>query len=297
MKRLRFWNFVLVLALVVMAGCHGKSSAPAQPEKYPVRGKVMAVDAANQRITLDHEAIPGLMEAMTMDYRVDDPAVLGEVHPGDRISATLLVERDAAGPKNLRLHEVVVIGQARPDYKPAVTYHVPQAGETVPSFRLLNQNGKQIDLKQFRGKVVAMTFIYTRCPVADYCPRMSRNFAEMDAALAKDPALYGETHLLSVSFDPKYDTPKVLRSYGGGVTGRFTQENFKHWDFAAPQGDELLKMEKWFAVGVTPGEKGTLTHSLATTIIGKDGRVVAFYPSNDWKVSDVLAQIQQNAKS
>ena len=297
MKRIRVWNFVLLLVVAVAAGCRGKSSAPAQPEKYPIQGKVMAVDTAGQRITLDHGAIPGFMEAMTMDYRVDDPAVLTEVHPGDRISATLLAERDAAGPKNLRLHEVVVTAQARPDYKPPVTYHVPQAGEVVPSFRLLNQDGKQVDLKKFRGKVVAMTFIYTRCPLADFCPRMSRNFAEIDADLAKDPALYGKTHLLSVSFDPKYDTPKVLRSYGGGVTGKFTNENFAHWDFAAPQGEELLNMEKWFAVGVTPGEQGTLNHSLATTIIGKDGRVVAFYPGNDWKVSDVLALIRQSANS
>ena len=291
------WTCCWLLALAAFVGCRGKSGAPVKPEQYPVRGKIVSVDAANQRVTLDHEAIPGFMEAMTMDYRVDDPAVLGEVHPGDRITATLLVERDAAGPKNLRLHNVVVIAQARPDYKPPVTYHVPQAGEAVPEFRLLNQDGKQIDVKQFRGKVVAMTFVYTRCTMAEFCPRMSRNFADMDAELAKDPALYGKTHLLSVSFDPKYDTPKVLRSYGGGVTGKFTQEKFGHWDFAAPQGDELLNMEKWFDVGVTPGEQGSLQHSLATTIIGKDGRVVAFYPSNDWKVSDVLALMRQSANS
>ncbi len=280
---------------MAVAGCHSGAKTSAGPERHPIRGKVVSVVAADQSVMLDHEAIPGFMEAMTMEYRVDDPAVLGEVHPGDRISATLLADRDAAGPKNLRLVDVVVIGQARPDYKPAVVYHTPEAGEEVPGFKLVNENGKTIDLKQFRGKVVAMTFIYTRCPVADFCPRMSRNFAEIDAELKKDPAKYAKTHLLSVSFDPAYDTPKVLKSYGGGVTGEFTKETFAHWDFAAPPASELREMEKWFAVGVTPGDSGQLQHSLATTVIGKDGKVIAFYPTNDWDVKTVLGQMEAAA--
>jgi protein SCO1/2 len=196
---------------------------------------------------------------------------------------------------NLRLSEIVIIAQARPDYVPAVQYHVPAPGDAVPDFTLLNQSNKKIDLKQFHGKVLLMTFIYTRCPLADYCPRMSRNFAQIDQQLATDPKLYKETHLLSVSFDPGYDTPKVLRSYGGAYTGKYSQESFQHWDFAAPQGKELLAMEKWFAVGVTPGENGTLQHSLATAVIGKDGKVIAFYPSKDWSVATVLQQVKQAA--
>ena len=297
MKRLNLCLSALLLVCVSALGCHPNKTRANTPEEHPIRGKVVRVDTAGQRILLDHEAIPGFMEAMAMEYRVDDPAVLGEVHPGDRISATLLSDRDAAGPKNMRLHHVVVIAQARPDYKPTLQYHVPQPGETVPDFKLLNQSGKRIDLKQFRGKVLALTFIYTRCTMAEFCPRMSRNFADIDVALAKDPAVYNRTHLLSVSFDPAYDTPKVLKSYGGGVTGRFTQETFAHWDFAAPQGPELDAMEKWFAVGVTPGEGTTIQHSLATAVIGKDGHVIAFYPYNDWAVKDVVAQMESAAKA
>ena len=156
---------------------------------------------------------------------------------------------------------------------PAAHYHVPVVGDVVPNYLLLNQSGKTIDLQQFRGKVVAMTFVYTRCPLPDYCVRMSRNFAEMDKALSADPKLYAKTHLLTVSFDPTYDTPKVLRSYGGAYTGRFSQETFAHWDFAAPRVSELPVMEHWFDVGVTSGPNGSLSHTLATTIIGPDGKV------------------------
>ncbi|MFC6644070.1 SCO family protein [Granulicella cerasi] len=286
---------VLLLSLGMLGGCR-KPTAPMKTESHAVHGKVVSLDKSSSEIMLDHETIPGFMEAMTMPYRVDDPAVLGEVHPGDRISATILSERDDAGPKNLRLHDVVIVGQAKPDYLPPVVYHTPKVGDTVPDFKLLNQSGKTISLAQFRGKVVALTFIYTRCQLADYCPRMSRNFAEIDAALAKNPSVYAKTHLLSVSFDPKYDTPAVLRSYGGGVTGKYTKEDFAHWDFAAPPQSELLDVEKWFGVGVTPGNNNSLAHSLSTVIVGADGKVLAFYPSNDWQVKDALAVIESAAK-
>jgi len=156
-------------------------------------------------------------------------------------------------------------------------------------------DGKAGTLQSYRGKVLLITFIYTRCPLADYCPRMSRNFAQIDQQLATDPKLYKDTHLLSVSFDPTYDTPKVLKSYGGAYTGKYSKETFDHWEFAAPDEKELPKMEQYFDVGVTPGEKGTLQHSLATVLIGKDGKVIAFYPTKDWSVATVLEQVKQAA--
>jgi protein SCO1/2 len=286
---------------VLASGCHRAVQNPAQAasgetaRQYPIRGVVVSTDAKDGTVMLNHQAVPGLMEAMTMAYPVVDRAAIGEMHPGDTISATLLADPSAQGPVNLRLKDIVITVEANPDYVPTVQYHVPAPGETVPDFSLLNQSDRKIDLKQYRGKVVLMTFIYTRCPLADYCPRMSRNFAEIDAELAKDPKLYGETHLLSVSFDPAYDTPKVLKSYGGAYTGRYSKEAFGHWTFAAPQGPELLEMEKWFAVGVTPGQNGTLQHSLATVVIGKDGKVISFYPSNDWTVAQVMSDVRKAA--
>lgn len=239
-------------------------------------------------VVLQHEAVAGLMPAMTMDYKLANPSEISELHQGDRITATMLADKGPEGLTDVRLTELDVIAQARPDYKAAVQYHVPAVGDVVPDFALLNQAGKRIDLDQFRGKVVAMTFVYTRCPLAEYCPRMSRNFAQMDGALAADPKLYAKTHLLTVSFDPAYDTPRVLRSYGGAYTGRYSKETFAHWDFAAPSEAELPKMEQWFDVGVTPGGAGQLQHSLTTVIFGADGKVLAFYPTNDWKIEDAL---------
>jgi len=294
----KVWLKILALAaLMMVAGCKSSSGVPAQSatQQYPVRGVVVSVDKASSEIGLDADAIPGLMEAMTMSYKVEDPAALSELHPGDRITATLEAEHDSAGPINMRLKDIVIVAQARPDYKPAVLYHVPEPGDAVPDFKLRNQSGRTIGLRQYRGKVLALTFIYTRCPLSDYCPRMSRNFAAIDKALGEDPKMYGATHLLSVSFDPTFDTPQVLKSYGEAYTGRYSNETFQHWEFATPFEAELPKMEQFFDLGVTPGESGTLQHSLSTLVIGKDGKVVAFYPTNDWTVDEVLAKMKAAA--
>ncbi|WP_263366018.1 SCO family protein [Edaphobacter bradus] len=293
--------FCLSLLLIVgIAGCRqsappASANASATLRSFPVRGKVVSTNATE--VTLDHEAIPGFMDAMVMPYKLKDPSIVSELHPGDRITATLLVHQDEGGFHDALLDNIVVTAQARPDYKPAVQFHVPAPGDNVPDFQLLNQSGRTIHLAQFKGKVLVATFIYTRCPLADYCPKMSRNFAEIDKALAADPALYSQTHLLSISFDPAYDTPAVLRSYGGAYTGRYTTETFTHWDFAAPSEKELPTVTQFFDVGVTPGENKTLTHSLSTVIIGKDGKIAAWYPTNDWQPSDVVAAIRKASAS
>lgn len=284
---------LLPIVLFFFVGCR-QSSTPKPEKQFPVKGKVLSTIPNKNEVMLDHDAIPGFMEAMTMAYKVADPSVLSELHPGDRISATLVTGYDAAGPINMRLTSIVITGQAKPDYLPRTQYHVPAPGETVPSYALLNQSGKKINIASFRGKVTLLTFIYTRCGMSEFCPKMSRNFAEVDKALAADPALYAKTHLLSISFDPAYDTPKVLKSYGGAYTGKYTNETFQHWDFAAPTVKDLPEVEKWFALGVT-GEGLQIQHSLATVIVGKDGKVVAFYPTNDWKVDDVVSAMRTAA--
>lgn len=293
--------FVALLLVALLSGCR-KSSAPASDSSssssaakatFPIRGKVVSTDASS--VTLDAEAVPGFMDAMTMPYKLKDPIVATELHPGDRITATLYADKDGSDFTNVRLDNVVIVSQARPDYVPAVQYHIPKAGDVVPDFRLRNQSDRTIHLGQFKGKVLLLTFIYTRCPLADFCVRMSRNFAEVDKALAADPALYKQTHLLSISFDPKYDTPKVLRSYGGAYTGLYTKEKFLHWDFAAPTEKELPALTQYFDVGVTPGASKTLSHSLSTVLVGKDGKIIAWYPNNEWKPANVVAQMKQAA--
>jgi protein SCO1/2 len=292
---------IALLAVAALAGCHSapkpEAHGPAAPsfKVYHLRGKVVSTDSATGEVTLNHEAIPGFMDAMTMPYKLKDPGILSELHPGDTITADVLVSQTPDA--DVLLDHIVVIAQAKPDYKPMVFYHVPAPGDAVPDFKLRNQDGRAIHLDQFRGKTLLLTFIYTRCPLPNFCPLVTHNFAVIDRQLAANPALYAKTHLLCVSFDPEHDTPERLRSYGVQYIGSDTKNAFAHWDFAVPSKPELLEMAKYFDVGVTQGANDTITHTLSTTLIGPQGKVAQFYPGNEWTPEQVVADVKQLAAS
>jgi protein SCO1/2 len=275
-----------------MQGCRSESPAvkeqPGPGASYQLRGIVVDSDPAKGVVTIDTQAIPGFMGAMTMPYKLAQPGVASELHPGDHVTARLRVSTDSSV-----LDQIDVTAQAKPDYKPSKVYNVPVAGQAVPDFKFLNQSGKTISIDQFHGKVLLVTFIYTRCPLPDYCIRMSRNFADIQHQLAADPALYGKTHLLSVSFDPEHDSPSVLRSYGASYIGKNSGQAFSHWDFAAPPPAELDAVDEFFDVGVSPGSGNTLTHSLSTAVIAPDGKVFRWYPSNEWTPAALVDDIKQ----
>jgi len=284
-----------LLSFVALAGCHSGQQAPTQSaasqnfKVYKLRGKVVSTDASKGEVTLNHEAIPGFMEAMTMPYKLKDASILGELHPGDVITADVLVSQDPNA--DVLLDHIVVVAQAKPDYKPAVFYHVPAPGDAVPDFKLRNQDGRTIHLRQFLGQGLVITFIYTRCPSPEFCPRVTRYFAALEKQLAAIPALSG-THLLCVSFDPDHDTPERLRAYGVTYIGSDAKNAFAHWDFAVPEKPVLLEMAKFFDLGMTNAADGSITHTLSTTLIGPDGKVVRFYPGNEWTVEEVLADLK-----
>jgi len=286
-----------VIAIVCLAGCHSSAkpddqgSAATNVKVYKLRGKVVSTNSASGEVTLNHEAIPGFMDAMTMPYKLKAPGILSELHPGDTITADVLVSQDPDA--DVLLDHIVVVAQAKPDYKPAVIYHVPALGDAVPDFKLRNQDGHAIHLGQFRGKTLLLTFIYTRCPLPNFCPLITRNFAAIDRQLAADPTVYAKTHLLCISFDPDHDTPERLRAYGAQYIGRDAKNAFAHWDFAVPTRPELLEMAKYFDVGITPGPDDTITHTLSTTLIDAQGKVAQFYPGNEWTPDQVIADVKK----
>lgn len=226
-----------------------------------------------------------------MPYKLKDASILSELHSGDVLTADLLVLQNADA--DVLLDHIVVVAQGKPDYKPAVIYHVPAPGDQVPDFALRNQDGRTIHLDQFRGKALLITFIYTRCPLPDFCPRVTHNFAMIEKQLGADPALNARTHLLSVSFDPEHDTPERLRAYGAEYIGSDAKGAFAHWDFAVPQKQVLLEMAKYFDLGMTAGPEDSITHTLSTTLVGRDGKVVRFYPGNEWTPEEVMGDVKQ----
>lgn len=288
-----------MLAAALIAGCHSGPKPDAQSassssfKTYSLRGKVISTNSAKGEVTVSHEAIPGFMEAMTMPYKVKDPNILGDLHPGDVITADLLVSQNADA--DVLLDHIVVVAQGKPDYKPMTQYHVPSPGDQVPDFKLRNQDGHTISLNEFRGKELLVTFIYTRCPLPNFCPRVTRQFADINRQLQSNKALYDKTHLLCVSFDPQNDTPARLRAYGATYMGSDAKSAFSHWDFAVPDQQTVDKMAQYFDVGITRAPDSSITHTLSTTLIGGDGKVVQFYPGNEWSVDQVLADVKHAA--
>lgn len=287
------------LALVLATGCHSgpkpdaQSAAASSYKTYKLRGKIVATNAATGELTVSHEAIPGFMDAMTMPYKLKNPGILSDLHPGDVITADLFVSQNADA--DVYIDHIVVIAQGKPDYKPTVLYHVPEPGDKVPDFPLRNQDGRTIALNQFHGKDLLITFIYTRCPLPNFCPLVTHNFAVINRELSAEPAVYRKTHLLCISFDPEHDTPARLRAYGATYIGSDTKNAFAHWDFAVPDQKTLDKMALYFDVGITRGPDSTITHTLSTTLIGADGKVIRFYPGNDWTVSQVVTDMKNAA--
>ncbi|WP_263357425.1 SCO family protein [Acidicapsa ligni] len=283
---------------VAVFGCHkspsdGDASATAatQFKTYPLRGKVVSTSSATGEVTLDAQAIPGFMEAMTMPYKLRDTRILGELHPGDIVTADVLVSQGSDA--SVFVDHFVVVGLAKPDYVPAAQFHVPQQGDVVPDFKLVNQDGHPIHLSQFHGKAVLLTFIYTSCPLPDFCPRVTRNFAAIEKSLAANPNLFAKTHLIAASFDPANDTPARLKSYGENYIRSDDPKAFVHFDFAVASKAGLPPMARFFDVGLTGETDGTITHTLSTTLIGPDGKVVRFYPGNEWTPEDLLSDVKK----
>ncbi len=273
------------LLLLISFGCKSHKSATAE-RRFPIEGRVVAVDPATHSITLDHHEVVGYMKAMTMDFPVRDAWIFNVVHPGDTIQATLVVADD----DHL---ENVSVTQSRgtADLSSTSPVHLPQKGDAVPDFHFVNQNDRPIHLAQFRGEPLLITFIYSRCPLPDYCVRMSNNFAEVARILQKsNPAAFGKLQLLSISIDPDFDDPKILRSYGKSYAGA-VDPNLEHWSFATGKPAEIHRAAEYFGLSYEK-QNDQVIHNLRTALLDADGKIAEFYSGNQWKPSDVAAQLQ-----
>jgi protein SCO1/2 len=282
-------SFLLfLLILIIPSACRPRRSA--NEKRYPIKGKVVAVDKTDRTVTIAHEDIVGYMPGMTMPFKIKNDGDLEMVKPGDQLTGTLVVDDLSSW---VEISAIVEGG-------PPVSQNVdvpgePKPGTEVPDFGLVNQDGKRIHLAQYRGKTLLLTFVYTRCPQPDQCTLMSNNFAAIDQALQKQPETYDKTHLLTVSFDPDYDTPKVLRSYGASHTGRYSDETFQHWEFASGTKDEVKGLGQFFGLRYyhdTESNDEQVIHSMRTAIVGPDGKVFKLYRGNEWKPEEVLNELR-----
>jgi protein SCO1/2 len=273
--------FLSVLILLLLAS--GLGACRRNEKRYDIKGKVVMVEKEKHLVTISHDDVAGLMPAMTMPFTVPNQADLDYLAPEDQLTATLVVDGSQSWLENLFVARTTGSASGPPPNE-------AKPGDEVPNVALQNQDGKEIRLHNYRGKALLLTFIYTRCPLPEYCTLMSNNFAQIDRQLQQDPQVYSRTHLLSISIDPKYDTPQVLRSYGAAHTERYENETFAHWEFAS--GEQVKDLAQFFGLRYF-AEQDQIIHGLKTVIIKPDGTVARVYSGNDWKPEDVANELKR----
>lgn len=284
---------VFLLFSLALTACGGRAnnSQTTTAKRYPIKGKVIAVDRNAKKATIDHEAIPDFMPAMTMDFPIHADWVWNDLAPGSEIRAELVVDNAAKDP--YYIENIGIIAVADPGKPVDINPNFAQIGQPVPDFLLTNQDGKRISLKDFKGKALAITFIYARCPLPEYCIRMSTNFSDAAKQFANDAELKDKVRLLSISFDPANDTPEKLRSYGIGYLGNDPKAKFDIWQLAVGSDSEIRRIADFFGLRYETDEsdKTQIRHSLRTAVIAPDGRVTRIFPGSDWTVADLRNEL------
>jgi protein SCO1 len=274
------------LALVVaaaLAGCARKEA----PKRYPLHGQILAVNLARQELNIKHDDIPGFMPGMQMIYPVASPALMEGRTPGEIIDAVLEVQ-NATG----RIVEITHKGTAAlPEgaNASAMASGILDVGDAVPDAAFIDQSNKRRSLSEWRGTPTVLTFIYTRCPLPNFCPLMSQNFATLQRRLADDTALHGRVKLVTLTFDPDHDTPDVLAAYAAKL-----KANPDVWTFLTGDRATVERIAGKFGVSVLRDSADTsqITHNLRTLVADANGNIVKAYNGSDWTVGQVLTDLR-----
>lgn len=260
----------------------------AAAKRYPLKGVIVAADPSRPEIIVRHEEIPGYMAAMTMPFPVrDDPKVRALLRPGDRIEATLVVDGDV-----YFLEQVLTKGfiptptpfggaGVRPEPNKGVA-----VGDEVPDFKLTDQTGRTVRLSDLRGEPVAVTFVYTRCPIATACPMTMTRFAKLNAALTETKL----GRLVSVTVDPENDTPAALADFGKKIGA-----DPARWKFLTGDPKALARAAESFGVLYYP-DRGQIVHSQVVAVVDADGRLATVHYGEDWKPESVLQDMEKARK-
>lgn len=294
---MRYFLFFL-LSIFLFTACQKtqtpNQNASADAKHFPLKGTVVSVDKAKKKATIKHEPVAGYMEAMTMPFPIKDDWVWEDLTVGSDVQADLVVDKDDYWLENLKISALPNPNQPQL----SVREDVAQIGNQVPDFTLTNQDGKRINIKDYRGKALAITFIYSRCPLPNYCILMSKHFSDLANQLHDNADLKDKIRLLSVSFDPATDTPEKLKQYGLGYLGKDSKADFTVWNLATGNDKEVKEIADFFGLRyeTDPNDKTQFNHALRTIVVTPDGRVQKVFSGNEWTPADLLNELQATIK-
>ncbi len=297
-SRLRPWFLRLALvwtggatlaAMATLAGCTGadrsakRFEASAAAKRYPIAGHVRAVRTGDGTLAVAHGPIAGLMDAMTMDFHVQDAWVLQAAGPGDQITGTLVLDGARSWLEGIAITKADSMSGAVP------TGGLPDvAGVPLPDVVLVNQDGTDERPSTWTGRAVVLTFIYTRCPLPDYCPLMMQRLNEIAARLSAERRR-DAVWLAAVTLDPAFDTPAVLKAFGDQqIQVPEGQGRYDRFSLLTGDPDAIRTLASTFQL-TYEGEDNEIMHGLRTVVVDAQGRIVHVFRANDWSVDDVFA--------
>lgn len=287
----------LPLRMLVVMGILAASVAcgtppPASVREFPLTGQVLAVKADSSEVQVRHDEVKGFMDAMTMWFNVKDSRLLDGLAPGDLIAATLVLTAEESYLTGIRKTGSRRSGQP-PAGEVAAPARVLEVGDTVPDITLTDEAGRPRALSSYRGTFTLLTFIYTRCPLPDYCPRMNAHFAAVQRAVKAQPILRRNVRLLSISFDPEYDSAAVLaakaKEYGADP---------QIWHFVTAPRDRIDAFGEKLGLSVLregPGGRD-ITHNLRTALLDRHGQLARTYNGKEWSPEAVVGDLQALVK-
>lgn len=276
---------VVVALVAVISALACQSAEPVQ--RYALTGQVIGVDPEQQTVTVRHEDIDGFMPAMTMSFPVASPTLLDGRAPGELITGTLEVSNSLG-----RLVEITRVGMGEPPSpnRAALAMELLEVGDEVPDAAFLDQADDRRSFSEWRGRHTLLTFVYTRCPLPNFCPLMDQNFSTIQGAVAEDPALTGRVALVSITFDPAHDTPAVLAAHA-----EQRHADPAVWTWLTGDAATIERFAGRFGVSVMREDPTAtdITHNLRTIHIDPAGRIVRIYSGNGWTPGEVLADLRR----
>lgn len=292
----------ILLSLALLSASQTSCGREDGAFRYPLKGKIESVDFLDREITVAHEDIPGFMPAMTMPFRMPEPkgtfATLGfkgvrleRLRRGDVITATLVVKATESWIEN-----VSVVRYEPPPEIPVAPPKEAKVGEQVVDVLLEDQDGKALRLSDYRGHALTLTFIYTRCPIPEFCPRSMKNFQTLEQGIEDDKDLRSSARLLSISFDYEFDRPEVLNAFGSAFVKDRGQGPFARWKLATGTKEAIERIGRFFGL-VFFKEDGQFGHSMVTVVIGPDGKLVRELPGNDWSPVEALQAMREATRA
>ena len=280
--------------LLAVAGCKPEPAEPNSTDietNFPAHGFVESVAPDQRHATIKHDAIPGYMGAMTMEFPTHGTNALNGISPGDEINFTLVVTKTDDWIEGIqRTGATNTLGLSGPP-----GWHVAEpelnVGDVLPDYEFTDENNRTARFSDYRGKAVAFTFFFTSCPLPDYCPRMNRNFAEARKILSTATNAPTNWHLLSISFDSSFDTPQIL----GGYAKFYRGDDTNRWLFVVASTNTLAGLAPKVDLSFWR-EAGSISHNMRTVVLDAAGRISHQFDGNEWTPAELADAITEAAR-